>query len=81
VHWDRIPNMRFERKPTAGVDVVAVIAMILALLAIVWARIEVFGTRDIEDALTGEVSSASASCNPLHAEALVRNRSVAGFTQ
>jgi hypothetical protein len=73
--------MRLERKPSSRVDRVAVIAMALAVLAIVWARIEVFGTRDIEDALTGEVSGAAVSCNTLHAEALVRNRSVSGFTQ
>ena len=72
--------MRLERQPTAGVDLIAVIAMALAVLAILWARIEVFGTGDIEDALSGEVSSSTAAC-PLHAEALVRNRSVAGFTQ
>ena len=72
--------MRLERQPTAGVDLIAVIAMALAVLAILWARIEVFGTADIEDALSGEVSSSAADC-PLHAEALVRNRSVAGFTQ
>ena len=73
--------MQFERRPTAKVDFVAVIAMALAVLAILWARIEVFGTGDIEDALTGEVSAATLACNTLHAEALVRNRSLAGFTQ
>jgi hypothetical protein len=71
--------MRLERKPTARVDLVAVIAMALAILAIVWARIEVLGTADIEDALTGEVSSTARMCT-LQAE-VVRNRSVAGFTQ
>lgn len=73
--------MRLERRPTAKVDFVAVIAMLLAVLAILWARIEVFGTGDIEDALTGEVSGPALACNPLQAEALVRNRSIAGFTQ
>ena len=73
--------MRLERRPTAKVDFVAVIAMLLAVLAILWARIEVFGTGDIEDALTGEVSGPVLNCNPLQAEALVRNRSIAGFTQ
>ena len=73
--------MRLERRPTAKIDLVAVIAMALAVLAILWARIEVFGTGDIEDALTGEVSGFALACNPLQAEALVRNRSVAGFTQ
>jgi hypothetical protein len=72
--------MRLERQPTASVDLIAVIAMALAALAILWAQIEVFGTGDIEDALSGEVSS-SAVASPLHAEALVRNRSVVGFTQ
>ena len=64
-------------------DLVAVIAMVLAILAIVWARIEVFGTGDIEDALTGEVSQVARACTPncsLHAE-VVRNRSLAGFSQ
>lgn len=75
---DRQP-MRLERKPTARVDLVAVIAMLLAVLAIVWARIEVFGTGDIEDALTGEMTVTGKTCT-LHAE-VVRNRSVAGFTQ
>jgi hypothetical protein len=75
--------MRFERKPTARADLVAVIAMLLAIVVIVWARIEVFGTSDIEDALTGEVSPVAKTCTPyctLHAE-VVRNRSLAGFTQ
>ena len=72
--------MRFDRQPTAKLDLIAVIAMALAVLAILWARIEVFGTGDIEDALSGEVSASTADCL-LHTEALVRNRSVAGFTQ
>ena len=72
--------MRLDRQPTARVDLIAVIAMALATLAIVWARIEVFGTGDIEDALSGQVSSFTAA-DSIHTEALVRNRSVAGFTQ
>ena len=74
-------HVRLERRQSAKLEFVAVIAMALAVLAILWARIEVFGTRDIEDALTGEVSDPALACNTLHAEALVRNRSVAGFTQ
>ena len=73
--------MRLERKPTAKADLVAVISMALAVLAILWARIEVFGTGDLEDALTGERSAPAIACNTLHTEALLRNRSVAGFTQ
>ena len=73
--------MRLELKPTEGMDLIAVVAMALAILAIVWARIEVFGTGDIEDALSGEITASTAGCTTLHAEALLRNRSVAGFTQ
>jgi hypothetical protein len=56
------------------VDRVAVIAMALAMLAIVWGRIEVFGTGDIEDALSGKIlrrrsaaqrSTRSPSAQPL----------------
>ena len=71
--------MRLEHEPTARLDLVAVIAMVLTVLAIVWARIEVFGTGDIEAALTGEASAPAKACT-LHAE-VVRNRSLAGFTQ
>jgi hypothetical protein len=72
--------MRLERKPTAGVDLVAVFAMALAISTIVWARIEVFGTGDIEDALSGEISASGATCTS-HADAsIVRNRWLAGFT-
>ena len=72
--------MRLDRQPTARVDLIAVIAMALAVLVIVWARIEVIGTRDFEDALNGQVSSSTVAC-AVQAEALLRNRSVAGFTQ
>lgn len=72
--------MRLERKPTAAADLVAVIAMVLAILAIVWARIELYGTGDIEDALSGETTSVAAACNSKQAEALTRNRWATGFS-
>jgi len=72
--------MRLERKPTAGLDLLAVIAMALAICAIIWARIEVLGTSDIEDALSGEISSPAVPYAS-HAEALVRNRWIAGLNQ
>ena len=69
--------MRLELKPTAGIDVLALIAMVLAICTIVWAHIEVLGTGDIEAALSGEISSSAAP----HVEALVRNRWIAGLNQ
>lgn len=73
--------MRFERKPTPTADAIAVIAMVLAMLAIVWARIALLGTGDIEATLTGEVSPAAGSCDPAHLEAVARSRWVTGFSQ
>ena len=72
--------MRLELKPTAGIDVLALIAMVLAICTIVWAHIEVLGTGDIEAALSGEISS-SAAPYASHVEALVRNRWIAGLNQ
>jgi len=73
--------MRLTRNPTSTADIIAILAMLIAILAIVWARIELYGTRDIEDALGGEFSPATLeSCTGSH-EALVRNRWVAGFNQ
>jgi hypothetical protein len=73
--------MRLTREPTSAADTVAILAMLIAILAIVWARIELYGTADIEDALAGDVSSATlAPCGEQH-EALVRNRWIVGFSQ
>lgn len=73
--------MRLTKDPTNTADIIAILAMVIAILAIVWARIEIYGTGDIEDALAGEISSATrAVCTGQH-EALVRNRWIAGFNQ
>lgn len=72
--------MRLERKPTAGIDLLALIAMALAICTIVWAHIEVLGTGDVEAALSGEISS-SAAPYASHVEALVRNRWIASLNQ
>lgn len=74
-------TMRFERKPTPTVDVIAVVAMVLAALAIIWARVALLGTGDIEDALTGEASASSAACDTERLEAVARNRWITGFSQ
>ena len=75
------PAMRLTRDPTNTADIVAVVAMVLAILAIVWARIELYGTGDIEDALAGDFSAATqAACGPQQ-EAVLRNRLIVGFSQ
>lgn len=72
--------MRLEHKPTATADLIAVIAMLLATLAIVWAHVALYGIADIEDALSGGPYVVAAG-DLQHAEAVVRNRWIAGFTQ
>lgn len=73
--------MRLTRNPTSTADTIAILAMAITILAIVWARIALYGTGDIEDALAGEVSAATlAACGPHH-EAVLRNRLIVGFSQ
>jgi len=72
--------MRLTRKPTSTADAIAIAAMVIAILAILWARIELYGTGDIEDALAGELSPAAAACTGPQ-EAVVRNRWIVGFGQ
>jgi hypothetical protein len=52
--------MRLDRQPTAGIDLIALIAMALAICTIVWAHVAVLGTGDIEDALSGKSLSSAA---------------------
>jgi hypothetical protein len=73
--------MRLTRNPTSVADKVAVAAMLIAMLAIVWARIELYGTRDIEDALAGDISVATLACCSGEQEAVLRNRWIVGFSQ
>ncbi|HEX5611413.1 MAG TPA: hypothetical protein VFX67_02085 [Burkholderiales bacterium] len=73
--------MRLTRDPTSAADAIAIVTMVIAILAIVWARIELYGTGDIEDALAGDYSAATlAACGPQH-EAVLRNRMIVGFSQ
>ena len=73
--------MRLTRNPTSTADIVAVVAMVVAILAIVWARIELYGTGDIEDALSGDLSPATLAASGPHHEAVLRNRLIVGFSQ
>jgi hypothetical protein len=58
----------------------AVVAMIAAMLAIVWAKVEVLGTRDIERTLGEEEASLTQVCID-RLEALAFNRWATGFSQ
>jgi hypothetical protein len=74
------PEYADRGKPHPLVGRIAIGAMIFAFLAIVWAKVEVLGTRDIERTLTEEEATLAQICvDRLHA--VVFNRWATGFSQ
>lgn len=73
--------MRLTKDPTDIADTVALAAMLIAILAILWARIELYGTGDIENALVGEPSRTTLAACGEQQDAVVRNRWIVGFSQ
>ena len=67
-------------QPHPYVGRAAVFAIVAAMLAIVWAKVEVLGTRDIERTLGAEDSSLTQVCVD-RLEALAFNRWATGFSQ
>jgi hypothetical protein len=57
----------------------AIGAIIFAMLAIVWAKIEILGTRDIERTLTEEEATLAQVCAD-RLEAVAFNRWATGFS-
>ena len=66
-------------EPHPFVGRVALGAIIFAMLAIVWAKVEVLGTRDIERTLTEEEATLAQKCVD-RLEAVVSNRWATGFS-
>ena len=58
----------------------ALMAIAVAMLAIVWAKVEVLGTRDIERTLNGESATLAQKCVE-QLEAVAFNRWATGFSQ
>lgn len=69
-----------NNQPHPFVGRVAVGAMIFAVLAIVWAKVEILGTRDLERTLTQEDATLAQGCLD-RLEALAFNRWATGFSQ
>jgi hypothetical protein len=68
-----------QDKPHPFVGRAALGAIIFAMLAIVWAKVEVLGTRDIERTLTEEEATLAQKCVD-RLEAVVFNRWATGFS-
>ena len=67
-------------KPHPFVGRAAVAAIILTMLLIVWAKVEILGTRDIERTLTQEDATLAQVCVD-HLQAVAFNRWATGFSQ
>ncbi len=65
--------------------VIAVVAIVCAILLIMWARVEVHGTTDIEDALEAPISEKAHVDSRTHEQrevdaAVTSNRFITGFS-
>jgi hypothetical protein len=74
------PSYAEHDKPHPIVGRVALAAIILSMLAIVWAKVEILGTRDIERTLTEEEATLAQVCID-KLQALAFNRWATGFSQ
>ena len=74
------PEYAAHDKPHPVVGRVAVGAIIFAMLAIVWAKVEILGTRDIERTLTEEDATLGQMCVD-RLSAVAFNRWATGFSQ
>ena len=69
-----------REKPHPLVGRAAIAAIIFSMLAIVWAKVEILGTRDIERTLTEEEATLGQLCVD-RLEAVAFNRWATGFSQ
>lgn len=74
------PSYAQHDKPHPIVGRAALAAIVLAMLAIVWAKIEILGTRDIERTLTEEEATLAQVCID-KLQAVAFNRWATGFSQ
>ena len=68
-------------EPSRSIDRIALGAIIAAILAIVWAKVEILGTGDIERLLADDGAPPPANCDLRKLEAVTMNRWVSGFSQ
>jgi len=69
-----------REKPHPFVGRAAIVAIVFSMVAIVWAKVEVLGTRDIERTLTEEEATLAQKCVD-RLEAVAFNRWATGFSQ
>ena len=68
-------------QPKRSIDRIALLAIIAAMLSIIWAKIEIHGTHEIERFLSEDQSPLPAHCDARRVEAVTRNRWAGGLIQ
>lgn len=68
-------------QPRRSIDRIALGAIVAAIVALVWARIEILGTGDLERMLADDGTPLPAQCDLRKLEAVTMNRWAAGFSQ
>ena len=67
-------------KPHPLVGRIAIAAIVAAVTAIIWAKVEFLGTHDIERTLGGEVAALDQGCEQ-RLQAVASSRWATGFSQ
>ena len=67
--------------PRRSIDRIALGAIVAAILALIWAKIEILGTGDLERLLADDGTPLPAQCDVRNLEAVTLNRWAAGFSQ
>jgi hypothetical protein len=68
-------------RPKKSIDRIALGAIIAAILAIIWAKVEILGTRDIERTLADDATPLPVECDIRRLEAVTMSRWAGGFLQ
>ena len=73
--------METRMRPSKSIDRIALGAIIAAILVIIWAKVEILGTHDIERMLADDATPLPAECDVQRLEAVTMNRWAGGFLQ
>jgi hypothetical protein len=75
------PMTEARMQPRRSIDRVALAAIVVAILMLIWARFEILGTGDFERLLANDGAPLPEHCDIRHLEAVTMNRWAAGVTQ
>ena len=68
-------------QPRRSTDRIALAAIVVAILALIWAKVEILGTGEFERLLADDGAPLPAHCDIRKLEAVTMNRWAAGVSQ